>query len=218
MIRLRMSEDETKEDIVVDVPTTEVFDTFVNVQLNGSICDETINPIINLILSLNLSKENENLNVINLFLNTEGGDLSPAMRLIDIIRMSDIPIRTIGWGSVASAGLMVFMVGHERLFSENCSILSHNATFNAELFSVRVNDLSHQQEFKMISERIMRIYKESTGKDEKFIKKYLLRDTDVYLSAADAIRFGLGDGFLPKDKGMAWLKTFKSLTNKHLTT
>lgn len=201
--------EENTDDVVSEEEQTlvEVFDKFANVQLNGPVCNETINPIINLILNLNLTQEDkQNPSVINLFIDTDGGDLSSAMRLVDVIRMSEIPVRTIGWGKVASAGLMIFMVGHERLFSENCSILSHNATFNAQLYSVRVNDFSQQQEFKLINERIMRIYKESTGKDEKYIKKYLLRDNDVYLSAEDAVKHGLGDGFLPKGKGLSWLK------------
>lgn len=213
----------TEENINYEVPeeeqtVVEVFEDFVNVQLKGPVCAETIDPIVNIILNLNLTQEDkQSPSVINLFIDTDGGDLSSAMRLIDVIRMSEIPIRTIGWGKVASAGLMIFMVGHERLFSENCSILSHNATFNASLFSVRVNDFSHQQEFRLVNERIMRIYRDSTGKDEKFIKKFLLRDNDVYLSAEEAIKNGLGDGFLPKGKGMTWLKTFSKKLDEVLT-
>ena len=123
--------------------------------MNGPVCAETINPIVDFIVGANLSSDEElNLNVINLFIDTGGGDLHAAMKLIDAIRMSEIPVRTIGWGKVASAGLIIFMTSQERFVSENCSILSHNATFNAALYSVRVNDLSHQQELKLIIDRI----------------------------------------------------------------
>ena len=198
---------ETLDEVVSEDEQTTfaVFDKFANIHLNGHVCTMTVHPIVDFIVGANLSSGEEmDLNVINLFIDTEGGDLHSAMKLIDAIRMSEIPVRTIGWGRVASAGLIIFMTGHERFLSENCSILSHNATFNAESYSVRVNDLSHQQEFKLIEGRIMRIYKECTGKDEKYIKKHLLRDNDVYMSAADAIEHGLGDGFLPR--GMSWLK------------
>lgn len=204
---------ETLDEVVSEDEQTSVavFDKFANVQLNGPVCAETVNPIVDFIVGANLSSDEEtDLNVINLFIDTEGGDLHSAMKLIDAIRMSEIPVRTIGWGKVASAGLIIFMTGQERFLSENCSILSHNATFNASSYSVRVNDLSHQQEFKLINDRIMRVYKECTGKDEKYIKKHLLRDNDVYMSAADAIEHGLGDGFLPR--GMSWLKCLVSQT------
>lgn len=200
-------DEETLDEVVSEDEQTSVavFDKFANIQLNGPVCAETVNPIVDFIIGANLSSNEEmNLNVINLFIDTEGGDLHSAMKLIDAIRMSEIPVRTIGWGKVASAGLIIFMTGQERFLSENCSILSHNATFNAASYSVRVTDFSHQQEFKLINDRIMRVYKECTGKDEKYIKKHLLRDNDVYMSAADAIEHGLCDGFLPR--GMSWLK------------
>lgn len=206
-------DEETLDEVVSEDEQTSVavFDKFANIQLNGPVCAETVNPIVNFIVGANLSSDEEmDLNVINLFIDTEGGDHHSAMKLIDAIRMSEIPVRTIGWGKVASAGLIIFMTGQERFLSENCSILSHNATFNASSYSVRVNDLSHQQEFKLINDRIMRVYKECTGKDEKYIKKHLLRDNDVYMSAADAIEHGLGDGFLPR--GMSWLKCLVSQT------
>ncbi len=203
-------EDPLEEVVGEDEQTSvSVFENFANIQLNGPVCAETINPIIDFIIGSNLSEE-VNLNIINLFIDTDGGDLHSAMRLIDTIRMSEIPIRTIGWGKIASAGLIIFMTGHERYLSENCSILSHNATYNASMYSVKVTDLSHQQEFKLIIERITRVYKQSTGKDEKYIKKHLLKTNDVYISAEEAIEHNLADGFLPR--GISWLKNVKETT------
>lgn len=203
--------DEQDGDDIDNAEKTVVtlFDKFANIQLTGPVCAETINPIVDFIMATNLSDdESLNLEVINLFIDTEGGDLHAAMKLIDAIRMSEIPIRTIGWGTVASAGLIIFMTGAVRVFSENCSILSHNATFNASVYSVRVNDSSHQREFKLIIERITKVYKNCTGKSEQYIKKHLLKDNDVYMSAEDAIIHGLGDGLLPK--GMLWMKSLNN--------
>jgi len=209
-----LDEESIDEKLSEDEQTlVAVFDKFANIQLCGPVCPQTINPIVEFIVGANLSSEKEmNFDVINLFIDTDGGDLHSAMKLIDVIHMSEIPIRTIGWGKVASAGLMIFMTGQERFLSENCSILSHNATFSASSYSVRVNDLSHQQEFKLINDRIMRVYKQCTGKNEKYIRKHLLRDNDVYLSAEDAIKHGISDGFIPK--GMSWLK---DLMSKNMT-
>jgi ATP-dependent Clp protease protease subunit len=201
-------EDESVDDFEEEISEDEqsnvsVFDNFANVTINGPICPETIKPILDFIIGANLATD-VNLEVINLFIDTEGGDLYSAMKLIDTMRMSEIPVRTIGWGKVCSAGLIIFMAGKERFLSENCSILSHNATFNAARYSVRLTDLSHQQEFKLIISRIMRLYKQCTGKDEKYIKKFLLRDNDVYLSADEAIVHNLAEGMLPE--GIAWMK------------
>lgn len=182
-----------------------IFNRFANVYLNGLISFENVNPIVDFILNVNLS-DKLNLDFINLFIDSEGGDFYSAMKLVDVIRMSEIPIRTIGWGNVASAGLIIFMTGKQRFLSENCSILSHNATFNASSYSVKVTDMSHQHEFKLVTDRVMKIYMECTGKNEKYIKKHLLKENDVYLSAVDAIKHGLGDNLIPKN--ISWLKTF----------
>lgn len=205
----------SSEEIDIEVQNEEqtivdLFDQFANVHLNGPVVAETINPIVEFILRTNLSDGEEgSLKVINLFIDSEGGDVQSAMKLIDSIRMSEIPIRTIGWGKVESAGLMIFMAGRERLISKNCSILSHNAVFSAQSYAVRVNDFSHQEGFKLIYEKIMRVYKECTGRDERYIKKYLLKDNDVYMTAESAIKHGIADGVIPE--GMAWLKSYNIL-------
>lgn len=199
-----LEEDESDEE--TEDSSVTVFDTFINVSLKGVVCSRTIDPIVELLINVNLSEDYSKVGVINLFIDTDGGDLSCAFKLIDVIRMSEIPIRTIGLGKVASAGLLIFMSGDERVFSENASILSHQATYNASNYSIKVSDSSHQQEFKHIMSRILKTYVRYSGKDEKYIKKHLLKDNDVYLSAEEAITHGLADSVLPD--GMSWLKTF----------
>jgi ATP-dependent protease ClpP protease subunit len=204
-----MNEDlleENESDEETEDSSVTVFDTFINVSLKGDVCSRTIDPIVDLLINVNLSEDFSKVGVINLFIDTDGGDLNCAFKLIDIIRMSEIPIRTIGMGKVASAGLIIFMSGAERIFSENASILSHQATYNVSNFSIKVSDSSHQQEFKHIMSRILKTYIRYSGKDEKYIKKHLLKENDVYLSAEDAIVHGLADKMLPQ--GMEWLKTF----------
>jgi ATP-dependent protease ClpP protease subunit len=134
-----------------------------------------------------------------------GGDLYSTMKLIDTMHMSSIPIRTIGWGKVASAGLFLLMSGDARYLAEHCTILSHNATYSADRYSVRVNDVSRQKEFELIMNLVLDVYLKSTGKDLKYIKKHLLTDNDVYLSSADAIKHGLADYIIPY--GVEWLKS-----------
>lgn len=201
-----LNNDDELEDEETEDSTVAVFDTFINISLKGVVCSQTIDPIVELIINVNLNDEFKELEVINLFIDTDGGDLSCAFKLIDVIRMSEVPIRTIGLGKVASAGLIIFMSGDERVFSENASILSHHATYNASNYSIKVSDSSHQQEFKHIMSRILKTYTRYTGKDEKYIKKHLLKENDVYLSAEEAINHGLADDILPE--GMSWLKTF----------
>lgn len=196
--------DETLEETVQEDEKTkvEVYDSIANIYLNGPICNETVFPIVEFMINSSLVKESE-LKVINLFIDSTGGDLDAAMKMVEAMNLCDIPIRTLGWGKIASAALMIFMNGDERLVSENCSILSHNASFNATSYSIRVNDPSQQKEFKLINERILNLYKKATEKDSSYIKKHLLKDYDVCLSSEEAIKHGLADGHMKR--GSVWL-------------
>ena len=93
--------------------------------LFGSIDTENAASVAEWILNCN--DLDEPPNVLNLFVNSDGGDLTAAWAIIDFISGSDIPVRTIGVGQVASAGLFILMSGHPglRVISENCSVMSH---------------------------------------------------------------------------------------------
>jgi ATP-dependent Clp protease protease subunit len=131
--------------------------------------------------------------VLNLLVCSSGGDLRGAFALIDIMRSSHIPIRTIGLGEISSAGLMIFMAGTKgmRTLTPNTSILSHRFTAGAlgkehELFSIA-------KEFQLTADRMMAHYRVCTGLPEAKIKKYLLPPEDIYLSSAEALELGLCD-------------------------
>lgn len=131
---------------------------------------------------------------LNLLINSPGGSLTDAFAIIDIMSSSTIPIRTIGLGQIASAALMIFLSGvkGQRILTPNTSILSHRFSGGAgaskehELFAI-------QKEFDMTSTRMMHHYMKTTGKTEKYIKKWLLPPEDVFLCAEDAILHGLCD-------------------------
>jgi ATP-dependent protease ClpP protease subunit len=201
--------DELDETLGQDeASVVSLFDTFANVFIKGPICNETINPVIDFLFAANFSSEFERIEGVNLFIDSPGGDLTSALKLIEMIEMSDVPIRTIGWGRVASAALIIFMSGHQRVLSRNASILSHQVTYVAPYVQMKINDPSQQEEFKNTHERIMNLYLEYTGKSEKYILKHLIKSYDAYLTASAAVQHGLADVILPRKKGKAWLEYF----------
>lgn len=131
---------------------------------------------------------------LNILINSPGGSLSDAFAIIDIMSSCLIPIRCIGLGQIASAALMIFMSGskNNRILTPNTSILSHRwsggtgAQKSHELFAI-------QREFDLTNERLLQHYIKSTGKTEKYVKKWLLPPEDVFLSAEDALKHGICD-------------------------
>lgn len=131
--------------------------------------------------------------ILNLAICSPGGDLSAAFAIIDVMRSSTVPIRTIGLGEIASAGLMIFLTGTkgERILTPNTSIMSHqfsggNAGKYHELFAAG-------KEFVLTQERMIEHYHKTTGLKEKDITKYLLPTSDVYLSAQEAFKLKICD-------------------------
>ena len=123
----------------------------------------------------------------------EGGELAPAFALIDVMKISKIPIKTVGLGQIASCGLLIFLSGTpgRRVLTPNTSILSHQFSWGNE---GKAHELfATVKEFELVQQRMVNLYKETTGLDEKTIKTVLLPAQDVYLSAQEALEYNICD-------------------------
>lgn len=152
---------------------------------------ESCKGVIEWILHSNFAEQRPE--VLNLMICSPGGDVSAAFALIDVMRGSAIPIRTIGLGEIASCGLMIFIAGEkgERILTPNTSILSHQYSWGVggkehELFAT-------VKAFELTAQKLMAHYKKCTGLSEKLIKEKLLPAHDVWLSADDAKELGICD-------------------------
>ena len=154
--------------------------------------DETIKPIIEWILVENHVVKKKKKELL-LMICSEGGSVEDAFALIDVMKASAIPIKTVGLGCVASSGLLIFLAGMKgrRMLTPNTSILSHQYSNyhegkHHELFAIA-------KEHTLIQERMLRHYQASTGLSNEIILSKLLPPTDVYLSADEALALGLCD-------------------------
>jgi ATP-dependent Clp protease, protease subunit len=158
----------------------------------NEVSDDTIKPIIEWILVENHVVKKKKKELL-LMICSEGGSVEDAFALIDVMKSSSIPIKTVGLGCVASSGLLIFLAGMKgrRMLTPNTSILSHQYSNyhegkHHELFAIA-------KEHSLIQERMLRHYQQSTGLSEELILSKLLPPTDVYLSADEALALGLCD-------------------------
>ena len=172
-------------------PSSELFMRGHHVFM-GDVTQETMKPLIDWIIAENYNKDNKKKE-LTLGICSPGGDLHACFALVDIMKGSKIPIRTIGMGMIASCGLLMFISGTKgrRVLTPNTSILSHQYSWGTygkehELFSV-------VKEFDLTTDRMVNHYKKCTGLSEKDIRKYLLPPHDVWLSAKEAKKLGLCD-------------------------
>jgi ATP-dependent Clp protease protease subunit len=143
------------------------------------------------IFSCNFS--DEQFDILNLVICSPGGDLNAAFAVIDTMKGSHIPIRTIGLGQIASAGLSIFMAGTEgqRILTPNTSILSHQYSWGS--FGKEHELIAQVKEFDLTTKRLIAHYKKCTGLDEATIREKLLPPQDVWLSAVEAKKLGVCD-------------------------
>ena len=172
-------------------PAADLFQRGVHVFM-GEVTMETMSPIINWIVSANFTKEKKHKE-LTLGICSPGGDLNACFALVDVMKGSKIPIRTIGMGMIASCGLVLFISGEKgkRILTPNTSILSHQYSWGTygkehELFA-------QVKEYDLTTMRMINHYKKCTGLSEKEIREYLLPTHDVWLSAKEAKKLGLCD-------------------------
>ena len=154
---------------------------------------KTTTPVINTIIEKNLLPNSQRPKELTLVINSPGGQVHSAFALIDTMKGSAIPVKTVGLGMIASCGLLTFMSGTKgrRVITPNTSILSHQYSWGSvgkehELFA-RV------KEFELSTARMIDHYKKCTGLSEKKIKEILLPPEDVWLSAKEAVKYGIAD-------------------------
>jgi ATP-dependent Clp protease protease subunit len=158
----------------------------------GDVDTENIKPIIEWILHENFVSKKKKKELL-LMVCSEGGDVGAAFALIDVMKSSNIFIKTVGLGQIASAGLLIFLAGSpgRRILTPNTSILSHQFSWGSdgkahELFAT-------MKEFELTQKRMLLHYVECTGLGEDEIRRTLLPPHDVWLSAEEALSLHVCD-------------------------
>ena len=149
---------------------------------------------IRFILNKNFLPAHKQPKNITLMFMSDGGDLNGCFGLIDIMKGSQIPIHTVGIGTIASSALLAFMAGQQghRTITPNTCILSHQFSWYTggkihELLAV--NTEVHRIEKRMLNH----IRACTLLKTDDDIRKHLIPPSDVYLEARDAVKLGIAD-------------------------
>ena len=166
--------------------------------LHGDIEEENIDRCIKWIEYENIDSKDK---LLTLYVNTYGGELYQAFALIDIMRSSKHPIRTIGLGSIMSAGFLIFACGTkgERYIAPNAGIMCHQLTDDV---SNKYHDLKAAvRETDNSNAKMVKILREATGLTALKIQSKLLQASDVYLTARELIQLKVADYILGEDNG-----------------
>jgi ATP-dependent Clp protease protease subunit len=165
------------------------------IYLSGEIGQPTAEAVCKNLIEFNIKQQ---VNQIQMIINSQGGLCSAGFSIIDMMEWSRIPIFTTGIGMIASMGLLIFMSGAKghRVITPRISILSHRfsamkqGNHSSLIASRKEEDLEHQ--------RIIQHYLSYSRIDtQEELEHYLLRDVDTWLSPQEAVEYGLADVIEP---------------------
>lgn len=158
--------------------------------LNGEIEEDNILEAVQWIVYENLKPGD---NTLILYINSVGGNLQDAFALIEVMKKSKKPIRTIGLGSICSAAFLIFAAGTrgQRYIGSSTSIMCHQFSddYNGKYHDIK----AAAKESDNVNERMVNLLKECTSLDARSIKSKLLPPSDVWFKADELIELGVAD-------------------------
>lgn len=167
--------------------------TFIHVKeddvyFTGEITDASCHYLSMFLINIDRERKNSINQILNLHMNTVGGDLIDSLRLYDLIKTLNVTMHCYVEGLVASGGVLVMCGCYKIYCTENSSIMLHE--YNAEMDG-KASELKIYEKFnEQLYDKCMCIYKERTG-HSKITKQWLKEDR--YLSASEALDLKLID-------------------------
>ena len=169
------------------------------VGLFTEIIDEKIAEIIQAMLFMNemnkAEKDPKKKRDIDFYLSTYGGSADDMFALYDMMKLiqKDTDINVIGMGKVMSAGVLILAGGTpgKRKIGRNCRVMLHSVIAgNQGSLHNLMNEMEAIQDLQeMYIDRLV----EETKMTKKQLKKMLEQKVNIYLSAEQAVEYGIAD-------------------------
>lgn len=163
--------------------------------LGGPITDQLANNVIAQLLFL---EHEDTKKEIKLYLNTPGGSVTAGMAIYDTMQYVRPDVSTICVGMAASMGAVLLGAGQKgrRFALPNSEILLHQVMGGVEGQATEV-EITARQILK-IKDKLNQILAKSTGQPVQKIEKDT--DRDYYMTADEAVKYGLIDEIVKKSE------------------
>ena len=184
-----------------------------SVKLFGEVCDEQSERIIEDLIALSLNSEEiveknpddpeceeieRIIHGIDFMISTYGGNADDMFAIYDVMKSvrEEVPIHTYAMGKVMSAGVLLMASGTkgERRIGRNCRVMIHHVaggvagslpSMDADLDSI-----------KEMEARYIEVLVSETKFTKRSLKKLLDKRVNIYLSAEEAIKYGIADKYI----------------------
>jgi len=135
---------------------------------------------------------------IALYINSPGGSITDGMAIVDTINYIKCPVTTICVGMAASMGAVLLASGAKgkRFATPNAEILIHQPLISGGLAGQTTEIKIHADHMVRTREKLNKLLSERTGQSLETIERDTERDN--YMTAQEALEYGLIDGILDK--------------------
>jgi ATP-dependent Clp protease protease subunit len=160
------------------------------VMLNGEVNDHTANLVVAQMLFLESQNSSED---INFYINSPGGAVTAGLGIYDTMQFIKSPVSTIVMGQACSMGSFLANAGEpgKRLVLPNSRTMIHQPSGGA---GGQATDMQIQvNEIIKIKESLTRIYEKHNSKGKTYEVLAEAMERDNFMSAQEAVDFGLAD-------------------------
>ena len=162
---------------------------------------EDVNPTTSsLVIAQLLFLESEDPDKdIYLYINSPGGSITDGMGIIDTMNYIKCPVSTICVGMAASMGAALLAAGEKgkRFATPNAEILIHQPLIGGNGLSGQTTEIKiHADHMVKTRDKLNKLLSERTGQDLATIERDTERDN--YMTAEEALKYGLIDGIMDK--------------------
>ena len=136
---------------------------------------------------------------IQLYINSPGGSISAGMAIVDTMNYIKCPVSTICIGMAASMGAVLLTCGDKgkRYATPNAEIMIHQPLIGGGGLSGQTTEIKiHADHMVKTREKLNKLLSEKTGQPLEVIEKDTERDN--YMTAEEALKYGLIDGIVDK--------------------
>ena len=136
-----------------------------------------------------------------LYINSPGGSITDGMGIVDTMNYISCPVSTICVGMAASMGAVLLASGEKgkRFATPNSEILIHQPLIGGGGLSGQTTEIKiHADHMVKTREKLNKLLSDRTGQSLETIQRDTERDN--YMTAEEALKYGLIDGIMDKRK------------------
>lgn len=196
-----------KLEKMLDIPMFQLEQTPENqmrvVGLFGDVNEQTCADLVQSLLVLSKTgeipkkerKDKYSHPPIEFYLNTHGGSASDMFAIYDMLRdvKKSCEVQTIGIGKIMSAGVLLLAAGTKgkRKIGRNARVMIHSVLGGSEgpLFNIQ----NEFEEIKFVQDAYSKALTQETNLTAKAMKDLLEQHVNIYLSAEEAVKYGIAD-------------------------